>query len=257
MLSRKPHMCKRCRGAFNPEKIPVGQMPKNSAAPETLQKVKQPAHQTAYENLRDKILFGTFAPGQAITIQGLADTLGTGMTPVREAIRRLIAAGALNMMDNRRVIVPELSDSGIEELDFMRKSIEPELARRAATRITAKQIAVLKQKDDALNTAISLGDIHAYLRQNYDFHAFIYGLADAPIIAATVERLWLRFGPSLRVVCGRYGTLNLPDKHAELLAAFLRRDPDAAATAMAEDVHQGMVQIHASLDATTPPGRFD
>ena len=232
-------------------------MPKNSAARARTQVVKQPVHQTAYENLRDKILFGTLAPGQALTIQGLADTLNTGMTPVREALRRMIAAGALKMMDNRRVIVPELSEDCIEELDFMRKSLEPELARRAAVRITAKQIADLRNQDCALNAAIDLGDIPAYLRHNYDFHAFLYGIADAPIIAATVDRLWLRFGPSLRVVCGRYGTLNLPDKHAELLAAFARRDPDAAAKAMADDVHQGMVQIRAAICATSPPGRFD
>ncbi len=232
-------------------------MPKNSAARARTQVVKQPVHQTAYENLRDKILFGTLAPGQALTIQGLADTLNTGMTPVREALRRMIAAGALKMMDNRRVIVPELSEDCIEELDFMRKSLEPELARRAAVRITAKQIAELRNQDCALNAAIDLGDIHAYLRHNYDFHAFLYGIADAPIIAATVDRLWLRFGPSLRVVCGRYGTLNLPDKHAELLAAFARRDPDAAAKAMADDVHQGMVQIRSAICATSPLGRFD
>ncbi|MGD9294657.1 MAG: GntR family transcriptional regulator [Roseobacter sp.] len=219
--------------------------------------VQKPVHQTAYENLRDKILFGTLAPGQAITIQGLADTLDMGMTPVREAIRRLIAAGALNMMGNRRVMVPELSESCIEELDFMRKSLEPELTRRAATRIVARQIAFLKQRDDALNAAIGMGDIHAYLKHNYDFHACLYDIADAPIIAATVDRLWLRFGPSLRVVCGRYGTLNLPDKHAELLEALMRRDPDAAAAAMAEDVHQGMVQIRAAVCATAPPDRFD
>ena len=67
-------------------------------------------------------------------------------------------------------------------------------------------------------------------------------------MAATVDRLWLRFGPSLRVVCGRFGTLNLPDKHMDLLAAFARKDASAAAKAMAEDVTQGMKQIRAALD---------
>jgi DNA-binding GntR family transcriptional regulator len=55
------------------------------------------------------------------------------------------------------------------------------------------------------------------------------------------------FGPSLRVVCGRFGTSNLPDKHADLLAAFREGDAAKAAQAMAEDVSQGMVQIRASL----------
>jgi len=59
--------------------------------------------------------------------------------------------------------------------------------------------------------------------------------------------LWLMFGPSLRVVCGRFGTSNLPDKHADLLAAFREGDAERAGLAMTEDVLQGMLQIQASL----------
>ena len=49
----------------------------------------------------------------------------------------------------------------------------------------------------------------------------------------------------------------LQARRAELLEALTRRDPDAAAAAMAEDVHQGMVQIRAAVCATAPPDRFD
>ena len=138
----------------------------------------------------------------------------------------------------------------IEQLDFMRKSIEPELARRCATKVDAALLSNLEQADNALNQAIEKGDIHAYLRHNYQFHKLVYTAAHAPILAATVDRLWLRFGPSLRVVCGRYGTLNLPDKHVDLLKALANRDADAAASAMLEDVDQGMTQIRGALTAT-------
>ena len=50
---------------------------------------KPPAHELVYRRLREMILCGELEPGQAITIQGLVATLGAGMTPVREAIRRL------------------------------------------------------------------------------------------------------------------------------------------------------------------------
>ena len=113
--------------------------------------------------------------------------------------------------------------------------------------MTPEVLERLTQIDALLNSAIERGDIGEYLTQNYQFHFQIYACADAPIISETVDRLWLRFGPSLRVVCGRFGTSNLPDKHAELLAAFSNRDADSAAHAMAEDVAQGMLQIKASF----------
>ncbi len=71
-----------------------------------------------------------------------------------------------------------------------------------------------------------------YLEQNYRFHKHIYSIAQAPILTDMADGLWLRFGPSLRVVCGRFGTQNLPDKHKELLAAMHARDAEAAAEAM-------------------------
>lgn len=225
-------------------------MPKNSSQDASNRSVKQPAHQAVYENLRDQILFGEMAPGQAVTIQGLTEQLDAGMTPVREAIRRLTSDGALNMMGNRRVTVPELTEECLEELEFMRQSLEPELARRAVLHITDDDVEALKQLDDNLNTAIEMGDIGTYLKQNYRFHAALYALARAPIVAATVDRLWLQFGPSLRVVCGRYGTLNLPDKHADLLDALNLGDGEAAKNAMAGDIQQGMSQIRNALRTT-------
>lgn len=211
------------------------------------QPVKMAAHSRVYEQLRVMILFGELSPGQAVTIQGLTDTLGAGMTPVREALRRLIAAGALIHQGNRRVSVPVLTVDGAQELCFMRKALEPELTRRAALVMDKSRFGALKACDDKLNTAISRGDVGGYLTHNYRFHAMIYATADAPIMAETVDRLWLRFGPSLRVVCGRFGTNNLPDKHKDLLDALTAGDAAAAAHAMAQDVEQGMDQVCAAL----------
>ncbi len=208
---------------------------------------KLPAHQLVYEKLRMMILFGDLAPGQAVTIQGLTDQLNAGMTPVREALRRLIAEGALTHQGNRRVSVPVLTREGADELGYMRQSLEPELTRRAVSRFDSARLQALNDCDEDLNRAIGQGDIGGYLASNYRFHRMIYEAAAAPIMAATVDRLWLRFGPSLRVVCGRFGTSNLPDKHRDLLDAFARRDENAAANAMAEDVAQGVNQIQSAL----------
>lgn len=208
---------------------------------------KMPAHQIVYEKLRVMILFGDLAPGQAVTIQGLTEVLAAGMTPVREALRRLMAEGALTHQGNRRVSVPVLTPDCVDELGFMRKTLEPELTRRAAERITDDALTAIRACDDDLNEAIAKGDTGGYLTHNYRFHAMIYDCAEAPIMTATVDRLWLRFGPSLRVVCGRFGTSNLPDMHQDLLNAFAQRDVAAAARAMAGDVEQGMRQIEAAL----------
>ena len=81
---------------------------------------KIPSHEVTYARLRDMILFGHLAPGAPVTIQGLIADLGAGMTPVREAIRRLTAEGALLPQGNRRVAVPQLSAEPLEHVAFAR-----------------------------------------------------------------------------------------------------------------------------------------
>jgi DNA-binding GntR family transcriptional regulator len=207
-----------------------------------------PAHEIIYRQLRALVLFGDLAPGQAVTIQGLADRLGAGMTPVREAIRRMTAEGALEFQGNRRVCVPFLSADHVSELILARQWLDPHLALRATERAEPGDLDHLAELDSALDAAIARGDLRGYLELNYRFHKQLYDLAAAPILADMADGLWLRFGPSLRVVCGRMGTQNLPDKHKELLAAMHARDAEGAARAIREDVIQGMEQVRHSLD---------
>ena len=173
--------------------------------------------------------------------------LAAGVTPVREAIRRLTAEGALVFQGNRRVCVPQLTLENVHELIFARQAIEPRLAFLAAKRALPKDISDLSQIDSRLDEAIANGDVGAYLELNYRFHAAIYTLADSPILQAIADGLWLRFGPSLRVVCGRLGTQNLPDQHKEALSAMREGDAEAAANAMRDDVVQGMEQVRGAI----------
>lgn len=210
--------------------------------------IKLPEHQTIYHQIRDLILFGNLIPGQAVTIQGLADLIGAGMTPVREAIRRLTAEGALEEGDNRRVRVPMVTREALEQIRFARLAIEPRLAELAATRMTDTALAALFALDKNLDAAIEAGNVEHYLEYNYRFHFQLYDQAGAPVLHKIATSLWLQIGPSLRIVCGRFGTANLPDKHSEALAALKAGQPKAAARAIADDIRQGMGQVSLTLD---------
>lgn len=207
-----------------------------------------PVHEVVYRRLRDMVLFGDLAPGDPVTIQGLSQDLDAGMTPVREAIRRLIAEGALEFQGNRRVCVPGTMLAHIDEYIIARQWLDPHMARLATRRASAHDLKELERIDKRLDKAIARNDLRAYLELNYQFHSQVYAIANTPILAGMAEGLWLRFGPMLRVVCARMGAQNLPDRHKELLQAIEARDEDAAAQALWEDVTQGMDQVRAAFD---------
>ena len=184
--------------------------------------------------------------------------MDAGVTPIREAIRRLTAEGALEFLGNRRVCVPQLSPAQNDELEFARLSIEPKLAEMAAKSLTERDIEKLDAIDRKLNEAIHNGDVHGYLLQNYNFHFALYDRADADILLDMANMLWLRAGPSLRVVCGRVGTYNLPDKHQQALSAMRSGDAAAVARAIRDDIRQGMDQIRqAQTDEAPSPKTID
>ncbi|SFL74791.1 GntR family transcriptional regulator [Shimia aestuarii] len=228
--------------------------PKTSYGDENAQRI--PVHQQVYQQLREAVLFGELAPGEAVTIQGLIERTGAGMTPIREAIRRLTSEGALEFRGNRRVCVPMPTVEGIDELIFLREMLEPQLAARAAARASEADINALEAIDDGLDDAIAQGDVGAYLRRNYAFHDKLYSIAAAPILTEVAVGLWLRFGPSMRVVCGRMGTQNLPDNHKKALDALRAGDTDATADAIREDVLQGMEQMRAALESSGLDGEL-
>lgn len=214
---------------------------------------KKPAHLQIYHLVRDMILYGELAPGEAVTIQGLTEVLGAGVTPVREAIRRLTTEGALEFQGNRRVCVPLLTVGQVNELAFARLAIEPKLAFWATENLTPKGLLELDVIDQAVNSAVDYGNIKEYLIQNHRFHMTIYQAAQKPELLSIVERLWLRTGPSMRVICGRMGTHTLlPDMHQAAIAAIRANQPDQAEEAMRKDILQGVENIRQSaIEGTT------
>ena len=209
---------------------------------------KIPTHEVTYARLRDMILFGVLEPGQPVTIQGLVADLGAGMTPVREAIRRLTAEGALLPQGNRRVTVPQMTGAILDQVAFARLTVEPKLAELACAALTPQVIDRLAAVDQRVNRAIAAGEISAYLEANHAFHFALYDLSGAAVLLDMARSLWLRFGPALRVVSGRSGALGLPDLHAEALAAMRAGDAGALAGAVQRDIAQGVALVRAALE---------
>ena len=208
---------------------------------------KIPTHEITYARLRDMILFGLLEPGAPVTIQGLINDLGAGMTPVREALRRLAAEGALLPQGNRRVTVPRVSLGLLDQIAFARLTIEPHLAELAAAHLTPALIARLEALDAQVDAAIRAGDITAYLQSNHAFHFALYEASNAPVLVDMARSLWLRFGPSLRIVVARGGALALPDQHGLALSAMREGDGAGLARALRDDILQGVDQVRTAL----------
>ncbi|MDQ2094121.1 GntR family transcriptional regulator [Rhodalgimonas zhirmunskyi] len=201
------------------------------------------AHDRVYRGLRARIMHGDLMPGHAMTLRGIGNEFGVSMTPAREALRRLVAEGALSMSASGRVATPELSAERIEELAALRTLIEVELASRALPRAHMALIDRLQAINAGLAGRIEAHDPVGYIRTNLEFHRTLYLRAQAPAMLAMAETVWLQLGPTMRQLYGRLRHKELPPYHRMIIAALKEGDEPGLRLAVRSDVTQGLKML--------------
>jgi len=206
----------------------------------TTRPIETAAHDRLYRTLRQQIMHGELMPAQPLTLRGLGKQFGVSMTPAREALRRLVAEGALMLSSSGRVTTPELSNERIEELAALRALIEPELASRALPRAHLALIDRLSAINTANAEAVAKQDAVAYIRTNLEFHRTLYLRAQAPAMLAVIETVWLQLGPTMRALYTRLRRNEPPRHHRMILAALRAGDEPGLRLAVRTDVTQGL-----------------
>src|SRR3954463_15955099 len=93
---------------------------------------REPLWDLAHMQLKDALLAGRFEPGKVLTLRSLAESFGTSITPVRDAVTRLVAQGVLQQGPRNSALVPHLSRRQVADLTRVRCSLEGRAAREAA-----------------------------------------------------------------------------------------------------------------------------
>lgn len=201
---------------------------------------KTAAHERVYRAMRTQIMHGEIAPGAALTLRGIGKSYDVSMTPAREAVRRLVAEGALFLSSSGRVSTPALSDDRIEELATLRALLEPELASRALPRAHFALIERLETINQGVSQVIMRQDASAYIRLNLEFHRTLYLRAQAPAMLAMAETVWLQLGPTMRALYGRLNRTEPPYHHKLILSALKAGDEPGLRLAVRADATQGL-----------------
>ena len=202
--------------------------------------IEEVVHASVYRDLRRRFLTGQIMPDASLSTRGLAQQLGVSQTPIREALSRLAAEGAVQIRSKRRIGIPPMSSARFEDLLRCRMLLEPESAVLALPHFDGARIKRLREIDARIDTSLKSGDVSAYMEANFAFHFAIYSAHQLQTLNQLIETLWLQFGPYMRVVYGRYGTAKLVDQHQEAIKAIEAGDADALRRAISEDIGDGM-----------------
>ncbi len=190
-----------------------------------------------YRRLRQWVTVGRFLPGERLKIRAVAAELGVGLMPVRAALQRLAAEGALVNIPNAGVAVPSLSRAEFDDVLDMRLLLEGEAAERGSLRLSTAEQARLKLLDKRMAAALAVADAKTYLEDNEEFHLILYRAAGSPSLLALIETLWLKVGPLSNQLFDHADALPvLNNAHDDVLLALVRRDSSAVRRAIERDL---------------------
>ncbi len=99
----------------------------------------------AYAGIRHRIIQSDLEPGRYITEAQLADELGIGKTPIREALGRLVQDGLVRVIPRQGYRVAPITLRDVHDIFGLRLIIEPAAVELAATRIDAAQLRRLEE----------------------------------------------------------------------------------------------------------------
>jgi DNA-binding GntR family transcriptional regulator len=190
----------------------------------------------AISMLRMLIVTMALEPGSLIDEPVLAQRIGFGRTPLREAIYRLADERLVIILPRRSVIVAPISINDLQQIFEARIALECAAARLAAERIKPGQLTALQERERSLAELSESTDTDVFARWadcHFEFH---YLLAQACANEYLFDGIRSLLPTSLRLnfFLFRHGAMatDRANNHAAIVAALQDGDCDAADAAL-------------------------
>lgn len=191
----------------------------------------------AYFRLKHLILTLQLAPGQALDERDLMETVGTGRTPLREAIQRLSHERLIVTVPRKGSYVAELSVTVLQELIAARRLVEPPVAALAAEVISTSELEALRDLVDRAHTAVATDDIASAIYFDLAFHRNLAIASGNDYLARIVNDINTAALRYWYVSYGRVGgTGSAFAHHYRILEQLEARDPEAVAQSLLDHV---------------------
>jgi DNA-binding GntR family transcriptional regulator len=184
----------------------------------------------AYAAIRDRLVMLEIRPGDPLNDDRLAAELGTGRTPVREALKRLEGDRLVVAYPRRGTFATAVDITDLANLSEVRLALEPLAARsaaRAAGTTDRAELADLGERIAALDPG---GDPRELLRADVEVHRALYRATGNPHLEDVCVRLdnlatriWVLFLDRLPALPGHV------HEHADLLRAVVAGEEEKAA----------------------------
>jgi len=164
----------------------------------------------AFDELESLLVTLRLPPGEAVQEKQLADLVGLGRTPVREAVQRLSAQGLLRVFPRKGLVVTPLEQAELAQIVEVRRVLERLLVVKAAERASYDQrqaIHAIAVRLDGLSD-----DLELFMRLDRRLDELLASACANPYLRSALA--------PMQTHCRRLWYLNLPRVDLSSAATF-------------------------------------
>jgi DNA-binding GntR family transcriptional regulator len=172
--------------------------------------------------LVERILRGSYLPGDRLVETAIARELGVSQAPVREALRDLETLRLIESEPFRGARVRRATPAEIAEIYPVRAALEEVAARGAATRLA--DTSALEAELDAMHSAALEGDAHRLVEHDVAFHRLIVEASGNRTLLEVWDSLAIPSRTIITLFRARIALLDIVELHRPLVEALSDRD---------------------------------
>jgi DNA-binding GntR family transcriptional regulator len=192
------------------------------------------------ETIRDAIMSGALKPGEKVAEPELAARFGISRTPIREAFRQLESEGYLTVIPRKGALVASFSAKDVEEFYAIKSILEGYAARKACTRLSAREINKLEGINEKLREIADEGDVRHFFKVHNSFHDMFIRGADNEKLHDMIAALMQKFQRLRLASLSKPGRMLISvDEHEKIIEAFRNRDAVLAETLVQKNAEYG------------------
>lgn len=187
----------------------------------------------AANTIRSYILQGELKPGMRINIDLLAKHLAISQTPIREALKKLIAEGLATYLPKVGYSVRNLTLHEYLQVSEIHQLMEVYLMRKLAEMPFLMDFDGLEALNEEMAAGTRAHDIATIAEKNDRFHVKLYENYPNKLLTQRLDELCFGVRSLRDIIFGNLIYINkIADEHRNILAALRDGDPDAAEDAM-------------------------
>lgn len=203
--------------------------------------LKQDLGELVYQRIKLALMQSRLKPNDKLVIRKLSEDLNLSMTPIREALLRLVSENVLVLDSRSTAMVPELDYETFVAIYDLRADLESKAAVQAMAHVTDEEIATLDDIHSRLAQAQKDEELEKARELNAVFHETYCSYSRSPILISFISTLWMRCGPLMAHIHrnGPQKWENDVHPHTTLIAGLRSKDEEKVRRAVRYDILHG------------------